>query len=58
MGTRLKGKYHLGDLGGDGRIILKCILKKKGAAACIRFNWLRKESKRAAVNTTINLRVS
>jgi hypothetical protein len=36
----LKGKDHLEDIGEDGRIILKCTLKKYDMV-WTRFNWLR-----------------
>jgi hypothetical protein len=32
----LKGKYHLVDLGIDGRIIFRCILNRMGRALIIR----------------------
>jgi hypothetical protein len=37
----LKSSDHSEDLGIDGRIILKCIIKKKGATVWTGFIWFR-----------------
>jgi hypothetical protein len=37
----MKGKGHLGKLGVDDRIILKCILKKQSVRIWTGFNWLK-----------------
>jgi hypothetical protein len=39
--VNLKGRDNLRDLGVDGRIILKCMLKKKGVRVWAGFIWLR-----------------
>jgi len=37
----VKGRYNLGDLGVDGRIILKCILEKESVKLWNVFSWLK-----------------
>jgi len=37
----MKGKYHVGDLGLDRRIILNCIYKKWGLMVWTIFIWIR-----------------
>jgi hypothetical protein len=52
----LKETDHLGDLGLDGRMILKYILKEEGVSIYNRFIWLRKGTK-ALVKTVMNLEI-
>jgi hypothetical protein len=51
----LKGRYHLGDEGVCGRIILTCILGKQSVSV----NWIHMAQDRdlwwAVVNTVMNL---
>jgi hypothetical protein len=37
----VRGRKHLEDLGVDGRIILRCVLKKKGVRVWTGFIWLK-----------------
>jgi hypothetical protein len=53
-----KAKYHLRNLGEDGKRTLKWAVTKQGMRVWIKFNWLATVLQwRDLVNTAINLRV-
>jgi hypothetical protein len=55
---KLKGRNPSGNLSVDGRIILKCSLKRQGARMWTGFSWLRTRVQWwAAVNMVRNLQV-
>jgi hypothetical protein len=41
LSENLKERNHLGDLGVDGNIILKCVLKTQSVRVWSGLNWLR-----------------
>ena len=47
----LKGRYILGDLNVDGRIILKCALNKEGVIMRIGFSWCRTQANGGLLQT-------
>jgi hypothetical protein len=52
----MKENDHLGDIGMEGRIILKSILKRQGVKIWTGVMWLRKGTSGSLVNTIMILR--